>query len=78
MKEDIEQSENKLHEDIRAPLIIQTNKRVKEEHVENGCYEKKQDRCMVYLSTFVAVCGSFAFGSCVSSSFSLLHSSFLY
>ncbi|KAF3642928.1 Sugar transporter ERD6-like 16 [Capsicum baccatum] len=65
MKEDIEQSENKLHEDIRAPLIIQTNKRVKEEHVENGCYEKKQDRCMVYLSTFVAVCGSFAFGSCV-------------
>lgn len=64
MKEDIEQSENRVHEDIRAPFIIQTNKRVTEEHVENGCYEKKQDRCMVYLSTFVAVCGSFAFGSC--------------
>lgn len=64
MKEDIEQSENRVHEDVRAPLIIQTYKRVTEEHVENGCYEKKQDRCMVYLSTFVAVCGSFAFGSC--------------
>ncbi|XP_060180305.1 sugar transporter ERD6-like 7 [Lycium barbarum] len=58
MKEDIEQSEN------RTPLIIQTNKRVTEEKAENGCYEKKQNRCMVYLSTFVAVCGSFAFGSC--------------
>ncbi|CAN4093158.1 unnamed protein product [Withania somnifera] len=65
MKEDIEQRENRVHEDIRDPLIIQTNKRVTEQHVENGyCYEKKQDRCMVYLSTFVAVCGSFAFGSC--------------
>ncbi|KAJ8547480.1 hypothetical protein K7X08_011066 [Anisodus acutangulus] len=53
-----------MKEDIRAPLIIQTNKRATEEQVENGCYEKKQDTCMVYLSTFVAVCGSFAFGSC--------------
>ncbi|CAH9115175.1 unnamed protein product [Cuscuta epithymum] len=25
----------------------------------------KEDRCMVYLSTFVAVCGSAAFGSCI-------------
>ncbi|KAL3359298.1 hypothetical protein AABB24_016053 [Solanum stoloniferum] len=64
MKEDIEQSENRVNEEIRTPLIIQTNKSLKEEKVENGCYEKKQDRCMVYLSTFVAVCGSFAFGSC--------------
>ncbi|XP_016442711.1 sugar transporter ERD6-like 7 [Nicotiana tabacum] len=64
MKEDIEQSENRLHEEIRAPLITQTYKRVTEEQAENGCYEKKQNRCMVYLTTFVAVCGSFAFGSC--------------
>ncbi|OIT06226.1 PREDICTED: sugar transporter ERD6-like 7 [Nicotiana attenuata] len=64
MKEDIEQSENRLQEEIRAPLITQTNKRVTEEQAENGCYDKKQNRCMVYLSTFVAVCGSFAFGSC--------------
>ncbi|KAH0738688.1 hypothetical protein KY290_037393 [Solanum tuberosum] len=56
MKEDIEQSENRVNEEIRTPLIIQK--------VENGCYEKKQDRCMVYLSTFVAVCGSYSFGSC--------------
>ncbi|MCD7451199.1 hypothetical protein HAX54_010082 [Datura stramonium] len=67
MKEDIEQSENRVQEEIKAPLIIQTNKRLvtDEEQAENGCCEKKQDRCMVYLSTFVAVCGSFAFGSCV-------------
>ncbi|KAJ8543348.1 hypothetical protein K7X08_005871 [Anisodus acutangulus] len=64
MKEDIEQSENSVQIEIRAPLIIQTNKRVNEEKVENGCNEKTQNRCMVYLSTFVAVCGSFAFGSC--------------
>ncbi|TMW85791.1 hypothetical protein EJD97_022488 [Solanum chilense] len=64
MKEDIEQSENRVNEEITTPLIIQTNKRVKEENVENGCYEKKQDRCMVYLSTFVAVCGSYSFGTC--------------
>lgn len=68
MKEDIQQSENRLQEEIRAPLITQTYKRATEEQAENGCYEKKQNRCMVYLSTFVAVCGSFAFGSCVSSS----------
>ncbi|KAH0634977.1 sugar transporter ERD6-like 7 [Solanum tuberosum] len=61
MKEDIEPSENRVNEEIRTPLIIQTNK---SEKVENGCYEKKQDRCMVYLSTFVAVCGSYSFGSC--------------
>lgn len=64
MKEDIQQSENRLQEEIRAPLITQTYKRATEEQAENGCYEKKQNRCMVYLSTFVAVCGSFAFGSC--------------
>ncbi|KAK4355737.1 hypothetical protein RND71_024708 [Anisodus tanguticus] len=60
--EDREQSENSAHEEIRAHLIIQTSKRVAEEQAENGC-EKKQDRCMVYLRTFVAVCSSFALGS---------------
>lgn len=64
MKEDIEQSENRLQEEIIAPLITQTYKRATEEEAENGSYHKKQNRCMVYLSTFVAVCGSFAFGSC--------------
>ncbi|KAK4357328.1 hypothetical protein RND71_022938 [Anisodus tanguticus] len=62
-QEDIEQSENRAQEEIKAPLITQTNTRVTEKRAENGCYEKKQSRCMVYLSTFVAVCGSFAFGS---------------
>ncbi|XP_060181083.1 sugar transporter ERD6-like 7 [Lycium barbarum] len=63
-QEDIEKSENRLQEEMRAPLISQTNTRVTEEQAENGCCEKKQSRCMVYLSTLVAVCGSFAFGSC--------------
>lgn len=68
-QDDIEQSENRVNEDhIRAPLITQTNTRVTE--------AKRQDRCMVYLSTFVAVYGSFTFGSCVSPAFSLIHSSF--
>ncbi|PHU22194.1 Sugar transporter ERD6-like 16 [Capsicum chinense] len=56
-QDDIEQSENRVNEDhIRAPLITQTNTRVTD--------AKRQDRCMVYLSTFIAVCGSFTFGSC--------------
>ena len=58
--------ENRAEEEFRAPLIL-TDK-------EHGCYgdeEKtvkstKEDRWMVYLSTFVAVCGAYEFGCCVS------------
>ncbi|XP_027097486.1 sugar transporter ERD6-like 7 [Coffea eugenioides] len=56
--------ENRAEEEFRAPLIL-TDK-------EHGCYgdeEKtvkstKEDRWMVYLSTFVAVCGAYEFGCC--------------
>ncbi|KAG6415351.1 hypothetical protein SASPL_122762 [Salvia splendens] len=54
-KQDVERGENCEGEEIRAPLIAAA----KEEK-----HSKKDDRCMVYLSTFVAVCGSYAFGSC--------------
>lgn len=63
--QDIENGENCVQEEIRAPLLAQ------EEIAANGAEEKplkkssKEERCMVYLSTFVAVCGSYAFGSCV-------------
>ncbi|KAI3749326.1 hypothetical protein L2E82_19934 [Cichorium intybus] len=43
-------------DEIRAPLVAQT---IDEKYESN-----KQSNFMVYLSTFVAVCGSFAFGSC--------------
>ena len=42
-------------DDSREPLV--------EKHVAES---KQEQPWMVYLSTFVAVCGSFAFGSCVS------------
>lgn len=56
--QDIERAENSLQEDIKVPLVSQEKK------LENG--NVKEERCMVYLTTFVAVCGSYAFGSCVS------------
>ncbi|PWA92013.1 major facilitator, sugar transporter-like, Major facilitator superfamily domain protein [Artemisia annua] len=43
-------------DEIRAPLVAQT---IDEKHASN-----KESNFMVYLSTFVTVCGSFAFGSC--------------
>jgi len=40
---------------------------VREQLVDKNMAGSKPDQpWMVYLSTFVAVCGSFAFGSCVS------------
>lgn len=57
--QDIENGQNST----RAPLL---------EAAGNGAQlhpskkSSKEDRFMVYLSTFVAVCGSYAFGSCVS------------
>ncbi|EYU43551.1 hypothetical protein ABFS82_04G023500 [Erythranthe guttata] len=57
--QDIEKTEN---DDMRAPLIT-----ARDEISENGDRIKKaikEDRCMIYLTTFVAVCGSYAFGAC--------------
>lgn len=65
--QDIETGENYEHEEITSPLLS------KEKRGANGDDEdqsktktSKEDRSMVYFSTFVAVCGSYAFGSGVS------------
>nr|GEX13017.1 sugar transporter ERD6-like 7 [Tanacetum cinerariifolium] len=43
-------------DEVRAPLVAQT--------IDEKTESNKESNFMVYLSTFVAVCGSFAFGSC--------------
>ncbi|KAL6500419.1 hypothetical protein OROHE_025785 [Orobanche hederae] len=51
--QDREKRENYcVGEEIRAPLLEEEKR------------SSKEERCMVYFSTFVAVCGSYAFGSC--------------
>lgn len=53
-------------QDLSDPLV----KRNRVEEEEKGLIdEENEDLGMVFLSTFVAVCGSFEFGSCVSISF---------
>lgn len=67
--QEIENGKNRVQEDMRAPLIqrevISANSNEKKSLKGSG----KEERCMVYLTTFVAVCGSYAFGSCVCSPF---------
>ncbi|KAF9605262.1 hypothetical protein IFM89_015878 [Coptis chinensis] len=59
---DVEQGDNRLEAEIREPLI---QERKIEPHEEDGIEkESKGSDWMVYLSTFVVVWGSFAFGSC--------------
>ncbi|XP_031122823.1 sugar transporter ERD6-like 7 isoform X1 [Ipomoea triloba] len=56
IKQDVERGENSVAEaDMRAPFITPQK--------EDG-YESKEERWLVYFSTIVAVCGSYAFGSC--------------
>lgn len=64
--QDIENGEN---EAVRAPLLAA------EEKASNNNEGSKEDRRMVYFTTFVAVCGSYAFGSCVCSKTLLISSS---
>ncbi|XP_028067344.1 sugar transporter ERD6-like 7 isoform X2 [Camellia sinensis] len=68
-RHEVEQGENSLQEEIREPLIPEDKTRADE---EDGYGAKDQSHksstmeheWMVYLSTFVAVCGSYAFGTC--------------
>lgn len=60
----MENSENEAEEEIRAPLIL-TDKEDGYGDEEKTVKSAKEDRWMVYLSTFVAVCGSYEFGCCV-------------
>lgn len=59
---DVEEGKSSGAEEVRAPLLLGENGGGGDEKKPPF---KKEDRCMVYLSTFVAVCGSYAFGSCV-------------
>lgn len=61
-KQDAEQGENSFHEDIREPLVQQHKDSADEEDQREQ--SSKGHQWMVYLSTFVAVCGSYAFGAC--------------
>ena len=63
IKEDVENSVQEA--EIREPLIQDNNNLA---HGEDGPSQKSSSAhpWMVYFSTFVAVCGSYAFGACVS------------
>lgn len=55
----MEKADKRTEKEIRTPLVSESNS----QRDGNGV----EDQTMVYFSTFVAVCGSYAFGSCVSS-----------
>lgn len=69
---DVEQGKINSLEDLETPLIHE-DKIVSYKTDDDGTDHETRSIGMVLLSTFVAVCGSFGFGSCVSSlnSFSL-------
>lgn len=52
--------------DIESPLLIQHKKVGESEEDDSGKGGEEGSIGMVLLSTAVAVCGSFEFGSCVS------------
>lgn len=57
-----------VQENIREPLLPIENILAHDEDGGAGdrTNNKKVNPCMVYFSTLIAVCGSYAFGSCVS------------
>uniref|UniRef100_A0A7N1A2V2 Major facilitator superfamily (MFS) profile domain-containing protein n=1 Tax=Kalanchoe fedtschenkoi TaxID=63787 RepID=A0A7N1A2V2_KALFE len=67
IKDDIQSAENSNQEDIQEPLILQHQKSLKHggRTADEAQTSRKENLWMVYLSTFVAVCGSYEFGTCV-------------
>lgn len=53
-----------VQENIREPLMPIEKTLADEDGDQTS--NKKVNPCMVYFSTLIAVCGSYAFGSCVS------------
>lgn len=52
---------------VREPLILQQKSSGNEGKTADEAQTRtKENLWMVYLSTFVAVCGSYEFGACVS------------
>lgn len=65
--EDVEQRHSRVDEELQAPLIVTDKGALNggfqgEEQLNNS---DKEERWIVYLSTFVAICGSYEFGCCV-------------
>lgn len=60
-QEDVETAE---HEKLTEPLIREKEKEKKSRTEEEEGSSKEGNPWMIYLSTFVAVCGSFEFGTC--------------
>lgn len=71
IKEDVEHGVQE--EQIREPLMLAEDKTMAVTDEEDGSANEssKGHPWMVYLSTFVAVCGSYEFGCCVSCLLSL-------
>lgn len=71
-REDEEKGQRRsTEEEIREPLIVPVksgsgNNDDEDGHGRADKNNRKEERWMVYLSTFVAVCGSYEFGCCVS------------
>ncbi|EOX94872.1 Major facilitator superfamily protein isoform 1 [Theobroma cacao] len=64
IREDIEKGNDSVHEEARVPLLQEQKTMADEEDGHTDQTSSKASLWMVYLSTFVAVCGSFEFGSC--------------
>ncbi|OAY49640.1 sugar transporter ERD6-like 7 [Manihot esculenta] len=62
IKEDIEDGNDGAHQEMREPLVGKNL--ADEEDGSREQYSSKESVWMVYLSTAVAVCGSFEFGCC--------------
>ncbi|KAJ4955005.1 hypothetical protein NE237_011788 [Protea cynaroides] len=57
IEQDMEAGEDRMQEEIKEPLILSGR--------DGATKGTKESMSMVYFSTFVAVCGSFEFGSCI-------------
>lgn len=66
MAVDQEDVETAVHGKLTEPLIREKEKEKKSRTEEEEGSSKEGNPWMIYLSTFVAVCGSFEFGTCVS------------
>ncbi|KAK6260151.1 hypothetical protein SCA6_014625 [Theobroma cacao] len=64
IREDIEKGNDSVHEEASVPLLQEQKTMADEEDGHTDQTSSKASLWMVYLSTFVAVCGSFEFGSC--------------
>ncbi|KAL4384961.1 hypothetical protein GQ457_15G022400 [Hibiscus cannabinus] len=58
IEDNVEKCNNNVHEDVSMPLLLEPANL-------NDETSSKASLWMVYLSTIVAVCGSFEFGSCI-------------